>query len=604
MRVQEKANTMKPFGSRSRWLVIVLGGSLAVACLAAVPGTSADYGRVSGTVKDTEGNPLMGATVLLMGPLLSEPVSVAATAERVITDANGKFKVERLLPGWYSLKVTSPTRLPSLRNGIRVAPGQTARQDFVLSDVFAPVRFRVPEGIVTTWGDDWKWVLRTSASTRPVLRYRETAQSAPADKGAKKCALASQRLIGMTPGSAHGDPLAEDPGLGSVLAYLRPISDDADLLVAGSMTSNGIEGSSLATAFRRNLLDGNPQELAFIMHELSYSEALPLPANENRANLGRAQGVVVSYANTRRLSSSMTLTTGFEVDYLNSARDAVAARPRAALEYQVTPATAVAFRYGSIHIDGENTLLDRIGELNAFPRVTVQGYRPKLEKLNHAEASVDRHLSKTSRVEVAAYRDSFENTAVWGSGPPDAVAFLAGSVLPNPVAAGWTMNAGNYQSSGFRAAYSRQLGNRVEAAAVYSLGQALAANPALASNSGLKDLRSALREDRSESVGGRVSARVPMCKTRVTASYEWLPHGRVTSVDPYGEASLGVHPYLDLQIRQPLPSVSFIPAHIEALADFRNLLAQGYVPVLQSGEKPLLLAPAYRSFRGGFSLLF
>jgi len=28
------------------------------------------------------------------------------------------------------------------------------------------------------------------------------------------------------------------------------------------------------------------------------------------------------------------------------------------------------------------------------------------------------------------------------------------------------------------------------------------------------------------------------------------------------------------------------------------------VPVLQSGEKPLLLAPAYRSFRGGFSLLF
>src|SRR5207247_10429045 len=131
---------------------------------------------------------------------------------------------------------------------------------------------------------------------------------------------------------------------------------------------------------------------------------------------------------------------------------------------------------------------------------------------------------------------------------------------------GWTMNAGNYQSSGFRAAYSRQVGNRWEAAAVYSFGQALAANPRLASTSGLKDLRSALREDRSESVGGRVSGRVPMCKTRVTASYEWLPRGRVTSVDPYGEASLGVHPYLDLQIRQPLPSVSFIPPHIAAFA--------------------------------------
>src|SRR5690348_7714333 len=129
---------MGSFGSRSRWLMIVLGGSLAVMCLAAIPGSSADYGRVSGTVKDPEGNPLMGATTLRMGTLLAGPASVAATAEGVITDANGKFKVERLLPGWYSLKVTSPTHLPSLRNGIRVAPGQAARQDFVLSDIFAP----------------------------------------------------------------------------------------------------------------------------------------------------------------------------------------------------------------------------------------------------------------------------------------------------------------------------------------------------------------------------------------------------------------------------------------------------------------------------------
>src|SRR5438105_1458492 len=252
---------MDSCGSRSRWLAIALLGSLAGTCVTEARG--ADYGRVSGTVRDVHGNPLMGATVLLMGPVLPSSAAIDSTAERVITDAHGKFKVDHLVPGWYSLKVTSATRLPSLRDRLKVEPGQTARQDFVLSDIFAPVRFRVPQGVVSTWGDDWKWVLRTSSSTRPVLRFVETAESAPADKATKKCVLASQRLIGMTPGSAHRDPLAEDPGLGSVLAYLRPISDDADWLVAGSMTANGIEGSSVATALRRNLLDGNPQELAF-----------------------------------------------------------------------------------------------------------------------------------------------------------------------------------------------------------------------------------------------------------------------------------------------------------------------------------------------------
>jgi hypothetical protein len=88
----------------------------------------------------------------------------------------------------------------------------------------------------------------------------------------------------------------------------------------------------------------------------------------------------------------------------------------------------------------------------------------------------------------------------------------------------------------------------------------------------------------------------------LTTSYLHLPHHRITSVDPYGQASVGMHPYLNLEVRQPLPNIAFIPARIEALADFRNLLEQGYVPVFGAGEDPLLLSAAYRSFRGGFSV--
>ena len=65
-----------------------------------------------------------------------------------------------------------------------------------------------------------------------------------------------------------------------------------------------------------------------------------------------------------------------------------------------------------------------------------------------------------------------------------------------------------------------------------------------------------------------------------------------------------MHPYLNLEVRQPLPNIAFIPARIEALADFRNLLEQGYIPVFGAREDPLLLSAAYRSFRGGFSVQF
>jgi hypothetical protein len=75
-------------------------------------------------------------------------------------------------------------------------------------------------------------------------------------------------------------------------------------------------------------------------------------------------------------------------------------------------------------------------------------------------------------------------------------------------------------------------------------------------------------------------------------------------VDPYGEADLQLQPFFDVQIRQPLPALAFLPARIEAVADFRNLFAQGYSPLSQSGEMTVLLSSAYRSVRGGFSVEF
>jgi hypothetical protein len=598
---------MKP-NFRTERVHRVLPFALLLILVAAVPAASgADFGRVTGKVSDPAGNPLMGASVVLVGPLVSGLVSVEAGVQRVITDAHGNFSIERLAPGLYSLKVTAPTRLPALRNRVRVQSGGTALENFVLTDILTALTLQVPSGSVSNWGEDWKWVLRTSSTTRPVLRYRENAEANRGRRGGEKIPLPpGQTLVGMMPGSSRGEALSADVGLGSVLAYLRPLAEDTDLLVAGSMAASGFVGSSVATAIRKDLLRGDPQELALIVHQLGFAEGFALTGPQGGTEMGNAQGVVVSYSHTRRLSNSLTVTTGVRVDYLNASQDTTVVQPRMRVEYSWTPRTTVSFQHGSYQPEGDSTLMERIGTLNAFPRVTLQGYRPRLETLRHTEIELARRVGDSGRFEVAAYRDRFDNTALWGFGSAEALDPWAGDFLPNPAADGVTLNAGRYESSGVRVTYTQGWGSRVRTAMLYALGDALEADSweDQGRHELRRSLRAHLRPERTHMVGGKVMTTLPKCNTQISTSYVWLPQGRVTGVDPYGQSTLQVQPFLGVQIRQPLPTLAFFPARIEALADFRNLLAQGYVPLDRSAEEALLLTPAYRSFRGGFSVQF
>ena len=548
----------------------------------------------------------MGATVFIMGPFLGTAYQTGASGEHVITDSHGEFAIEHLVPGWYSLRVTSLARLPALRNGIQVEAGQTAQQKVVLSDIFSPLHIQVPSTKVSVSGNEWKWVLRTSANTRPVLRYQEVARTTKPVKKSKKSTDSDRRLVGMMPGIGGSEALAEDPGMGSVLAYSRQLSNGSDLLVAGSMGAYGPQSSFLTTSFRNHMVKGDPQELTLVVHQLNFADGAEFGPGGGHEGLSRAQGVVVNYSHTRRLSDSLNLTAGLEVDYLNALRDVAATSPRLKLEYRLAPSTFLGLRYGTIRLDDDSgSLVERIGMLNAFPRVTLRSNRLRLEELKHAEVSVHHRVRKASQVEIAAYRDYFQNATVWSFGAPGISAWLAGNLLPNPTSGGLILNAGDYSSSGLRTSYSLSLGSHVAGAVDYAVGEALTLNGArLAGSDAMRTPQDALRPDRSQSFGGKVWTRIPISKTQVTTSYQWLQHDRVTGVDPYGQADLQVQPFLGMQIRQPLPSPGFLPARIEAVADFRNLLRQGYVSLPQSEGKPLLLTSAYRTLRGGFSVQF
>jgi Carboxypeptidase regulatory-like domain len=588
---------------KQRWGAFLCAAIL-TAGLSAGPLSGAEVGKLAGTVHDTEGNPLMGATVFVIGPLFPGASSAPQTIARVITDAGGKFLLGDLVPGWYSLRVYSPTRLPAARNRIRVAAGETSEERFVLGDVFAPLRMKEPATKVSTWGDDWKWILRASASTRPILRYRKETQTAA--NNPPQPLPPAQRLIGVMPVSGRGESFSGDAAMGSVMAYFRPLSRDSDVLVAGSMTGDGLQASTLATAFRRNL-KGDPQEITLTVHQLSFVESGPLAAQEGMGGMNRAQAMVISYAHSKRVTDAMTVTAGFEAEYLATATDAMTTQPFVTMELGLSPESTLTFQYGSVRPSTGEDLADRVGDLNAFPRIILSNFRPQLERLNHTEVSYERKLARRTRIRVVAYRDSVEHAAVWGRGDAQALGRLqlAGNFLPNAVVDGVTLNGGDYGSSGVRVAVVRSWGSNLEAAFAFSTGNALAVGGGDDVGSLNTDgvLRDFLSSRATQSFAGGITAKVPTSHTRVTASYQWLPRGRVTDVDPSLDSGMDIQPFLNVQIRQPLPTLAFLPAHIEAVADFHNLLAEGYVPLTASDDR-LVLTPAYRSFRGGFSVQF
>ena len=134
---------MRKFG----YFVVVLGLTL--------PSLCADRtASVSGYVRSSAGVPQMGAVVEVLGSALH--------TFRVFSDENGFFSASGLAPDTYSVKVSAPAFLPSLREKIGLRAGANILLNVTLSTLFDAVQFAPRRGAADD--GDWDWVLRSTAN--------------------------------------------------------------------------------------------------------------------------------------------------------------------------------------------------------------------------------------------------------------------------------------------------------------------------------------------------------------------------------------------------------------------------------------------------------
>src|SRR5579862_4423117 len=153
--------------AKSLRLLIAASLPIALLCFAGSAWPATGYGRISGVVHDPAGTPQMGATIWV------SPEAIGGAAIQLLSDQNGIFGSSRLRPGLYSVRVTLAGFLPAVEEHIRIQADLTTLVGVELQSLLASIdQLRRPPP-QPSQNDDWKWVLRSASSTRPILQWRD-----------------------------------------------------------------------------------------------------------------------------------------------------------------------------------------------------------------------------------------------------------------------------------------------------------------------------------------------------------------------------------------------------------------------------------------------
>ena len=568
-------------------------------------------GAITGFVTDAAGVPQMGAAVVLLNRQERQ-------FERALTDDRGAFRFLGLTPDLYSIKVTLAAFVPAIKKGILVQPGMASVMNVNLNTLFSSIQFAYPpieNGSLMS--DEWKWVLRSASPTRPVLRFNgdAVANSTVSTVSRRRTAVFSDTRgvfqVSAGEGSVASDT-ANEADMGTAFALATSLYGNNMLQVSGNVgygSQTGVPAAAFRTSYSRSLGGGNP-EVSLTMRQLYLPGRLGAALTGNEGALPMLRTMAASFDDRTALSDELTVQYGFTLNSVSFLDHLNYASPYARVTYSLGQNGEVAFAYtsGDARPDlagkgqQDADLQRELNTLGLFPRISLRDGRPQVQRGENFELTYERKMASRN-FQVSTYRETVRNAALSLVAPVGM--YTGGDILPDLFSGTSTFDAGNFHSTGYTAAVTQNLGEHVAATVMYgSMGALTAANREIVSGSP-DELRSMIHAGRRKAATARVTATAPWTGTHLIASYQvtgdhrWASPGHGYSTD-----SVRQMPGLNLYLRQLIPGLSMLPWRMEATADLRNMLAQGYLSLGTVGGQQLLLVENPRSVRGGLSFIF
>jgi len=538
-------------------------------------------GAISGYVRAASGQPQMGAVVEILG--------AANHSLTVFTDAAGYYTATGLLPGLYTVQVTAPLFLPALREKVGLRPGASLNINITLNTLLNVMQLGPPRALADD--DDWKWTLR-SVANRPILRAVDDPAAQIASVGDKSESHEMRGTLSFVAGSdAAGFGTGSDMSTGFTLE--RSLFADGLLSFSGNLGyGDGTPAAVLHAGYSHLLANGSRPTMGLTVRRFTSSD----PNLHNAA----LQALALSGADDVTFGDVLELKFGSELQAIEFLGHVSAFRPYGSATAHLAPNTVLEYGYATSRPDlraekGFDSAPADLSESN--PRVSMSSYAAKVESAHHQELSLSRREGKNA-VQVAAFSDRISDPALLGTG---AVTSAGGFLLPDVSSGTFTYAGGRLDTRGLRLVLERKFADDLSATLDYAFGGVLdLAQPGVP----LEKVQQSLSTQRRYAIAAKFSGTLPHTHTRWITSYRWVSGRALTPVDMFNSSPGQSDPFLNIFVRQPIPTMGFLPCHMEAIIDVRNLLAQGYVPVVGQDGQTVYLVQSARSVRGGLAFSF
>jgi hypothetical protein len=580
--------------------------ALAVLCGAGAPQVMATgrVATVSGSVRDSKGQPIAGAIISLIKDGADEIIKQVKSA------ADGSF-IARIAPGRYSLRAIADGFSAVLFDSVQVHPADEVVYRFNLEPIgsgkTAPERRRDR--------DDSKWILRSRAGSRSIF------QAGEGEDETLNAVLAAQAAADDPENASHEDAITQtsntvEDGTASGTRTQGVI----ETYVATSTGTQGFSFAGMNFALARPV--GQRVDLIFAgqtgagpnaPQRLETTASIRATSN-HRVRLGVAGGVLGGFnpsnkANSKSLGQlslravdewvvrdGVVIVLGLDYSRFLGASKARSISPHLGVQFDAGPRTRVRASFApagdwtsaaqSVAEFEDNQVI--FHQPVSTPVAFVDG-RAVMERSSRLEFGVERVIDNESSVEATAFFDTTSNRGVGlFSMPLSAFSGEGGAPL---------MNVANQEGAarGVRVIYTRRISRILSAGAGYSMGrgQQLSAkgltNPSEIFDSGL-----------FQTAAFEMSANLDT-GTRIHTIFRFSPRATVFAIDPFAGRLAVYDPSLSILITQELPTFG-LPVRAQAVIDARNLLDKQ--SCADDGETFMSVDAARRSLRGGISVRF
>ena len=568
-------------------------------------------GNLLGSVLDYEGVPQIGAVVQVFN-------KYDRLVAKTLSTADGRFAFAGLPADVYSVRVSLASFLPAARDKIAVKAGLNSVLQVHLATLFSNIQltYAIPDGAMN---DDWKWVLRSSSATRPITRYLPELAGSSSSEMHPQVFSGTRAMLSVSGGDGGIiDSESNSGDFGTGFAVSTNIFGKNQVQVGGSFGQNagfGPTAMGLCAIYSRSDdgFLGTPPEVTLTVAQLGTAGQLdgmqsgqqaagivagtPLramslgvyevfdPVDGVHFEYGMTGETVDYLQHTSRISpfARLTVSLGNKGDLVASYSDG--GRPDELTAHQEQPQSQGA------EIESDNDrLMDSVNTLARLPQISERNDRLELQRTESYELGYRKTVGSRTYA-ASAFYEAVSNGRINVAG--DTSSLDSGDLFWDGVSNTSTYNIGNYDRSGYIASLDQRVSQDLDLALAYGRMGGFNA-----------DTETFLTERNHNMAAADLRARIPGSGGQISASYGWVDSGTVVPRHIFTTQNIYVAPGLNIQFRQPLPTLFGLPGKFEITADLHNLLAQGYLPFDTGDGRKLLIVQSPRAIRGGLNFIF